>query len=264
MTFEQYALLAVIILQVATLTVVYRRKPATMSPVSQENTAKTAIILDTCALIDGRIRDLLDAGFITQKLYIPQRVIEELQYLADNGDAHKRSRARFGLDVVQGLQDAANERVAVIESTKADTADLEVDELLVQLALEHSASLYTTDYNLNKVARIRGVTVLNVNELAHAIRPVHLPGEQISVKIVQKGESASQGVGYLEDGTMTVVEGAAQRIGAHVTAEVERMLQTEAGKMVFARLERVNSHGNNGNKRRRSDKSNTVAKQRAN
>lgn len=193
------------------------------------------IILDTCALIDGRIQDLVKSGFVAQQLYIPQRVIEELQFLADHGDAHKRSRARFGLDVAQTLQELAPSKVTLISG---DFKDKQVDDVLVLLAKRYNAALYTTDYNLNKVARIHGVNVLNVNELAHAIRPILLPGEKVTVKIVQKGESRTQGVGYLEDGTMAVIEGAAQLVGQQVSASIDRMLQTEAGKMVFARMER--------------------------
>lgn len=241
-TTETYILLAgTLALQATTLYMVALRHKRRPEESPARSTGSGAVIVDTCALIDGRIRDLLDAGFITQQLYIPSRVVQELQYLADHGDAHKRSRARFGLDVVQKLQEASHDQVSVIEDSEG--SDEQVDDVLVSLALEHDASLYTTDYNLNKVARIHGVPVLNVNELAHALRPIHLPGESVTVKIVQKGEAHSQGVGYLEDGTMTVVEGAAQRIGQHVTAEVERMLQTEAGKMVFARMGRGNGNG---------------------
>lgn len=233
-----YVLLAIIgILQVATFLTVRNQKKSKIGSDTKVPAPHKMIILDTCALIDGRIRDLVKAGFIVQRLGVPKRVIEELQFLADHGDTHKRSRARFGLDVVQTLQDNNDEQVVIIEGGSEDAP---VDDVLVTLALEHDAALYTTDYNLNKVARIRGVLVLNVNELAHALRPIYLPGDTVTVKIVQKGEGSSQGVGYLEDGTMTVVDGASGRIGVEVTAHVERMLQTEAGKMVFATLGRQN------------------------
>lgn len=203
---------------------------------SGDSSQQASVIVDTCALIDGRIRELARAGFITQRIYVPKRVLEELQYMADHGDAYKRSRARYGLDIARSLQeDIGNDQVEVIGGAE-DVR--EVDDALIELALERNASLYTTDYNLNKVARIRGVKVMNVNELAHALRPVFLPGESVTVKVVQKGESSMQGVGYLEDGTMTVIEGAASRIGTVVNAKVERMLQTEAGKMVFASIDR--------------------------
>lgn len=246
---ELYVLLAaVLLLQAATVYFINKKQGSTNSKQNVKKGSDT-IIVDTCALIDGRIQDLLNAGFITGQLYIPRRVIEELQYLADYGDAHKRSRARFGLDVVQNLQEKSKEQVSVLED-KSDSSQ-EVDDLLIELAQKYEASLYTTDYNLNKVARIRDVQVLNVNELAHALRPIHLPGESVTVKIVQKGEGSAQGVGYLEDGTMTVMENAANRIGQHVTGEVERMLQTEAGKMMFARAQRK-SNGNSSNKQPRN------------
>jgi len=232
-------LIVIVLLQIVTLV---RLKPSKTTPSAQARheasgtTQQASVIVDTCALIDGRIRELARAGFITQRIYVPKRVLEELQYMADHGDAYKRSRARYGLDIARSLQeDIGNDQVEVIGGAE-DVR--EVDDALIELALERNASLYTTDYNLNKVARIRGVKVMNVNELAHALRPVFLPGESVTVKVVQKGESSMQGVGYLEDGTMTVIEGAASRIGTVVSAKVERMLQTEAGKMVFASIDK--------------------------
>ncbi|HEX6461664.1 MAG TPA: TRAM domain-containing protein [Candidatus Saccharimonadales bacterium] len=219
--------LAVIaLLQLATLFNLKERHP---------RQRRASVVLDTCALIDGRVKELVKTGFIDAQLIIPQRVIDELQYLADHGDAHKRSRARFGLDVVQDIQAIASSDVLILH----DNLDrhMETDAALIDIANKQGAQLYTTDYNLNKVARIKGVSVLNVNELAHALRPLRLPGETIEVKIVQKGASNAQGVGYLEDGTMAVIENTSRRIGQKVTARVDRMLQTEAGKMVFAKLE---------------------------
>lgn len=256
MTTEIYVFFtAVLLVQLVTLAVLLRgRLPTVFEPVAAPGKNTDTIIVDTCALIDGRIQDLLSAGFITGQLYIPRRVIEELQYLADHGDAHKRSRARFGLDVVQRLQDTAKSQVAVLE--RGQDSEAEVDDLLISLTKTYQASLYTTDYNLNKVARIHDVSVLNVNELAQALRPIHLPGESVTVKIVQKGEGPAQGVGYLEDGTMTVVENAANRIGQQITGEVERMLQTEAGKMIFARAGKRGDQGNGGPKTHRSGQPN--------
>lgn len=190
------------------------------------------IILDTCALIDGRVVEIAKSGFISQTIIIPQFVIAELQYLADHGDSHKRERSRFGLDVVRELQ--ALDMVGV-EISRENFDDIkEVDDKLVKLAKLKKAMLYTTDYNLNKVAKIEGVVVLNVNELSHALRPLYLPGEQIEIKITQVGQDPSQGVGYLEDGTMVVVEQAARRLGQKVLVECSRILQTQAGKMMFA------------------------------
>lgn len=200
------------------------------------NTKKTdsTIILDTCALIDGRILELANNGFMSGLLVIPHFVLAELQHLADGSDAHKRERARFGLEVVQQLQANADLQVAIDNSDFPTIT--EVDDKLVALAQKLNGQLYTTDYNLNKVADIKGVRVLNVNELAQQLRPMALPGETKSLKIVQKGSSKNQGVGYLDDGTMVVVENAARMIGDAVTVEVTRVHQTVAGKMIFAEL----------------------------
>lgn len=192
------------------------------------------VILDTCAVIDGRITAIVQSGFVLGNIIIPQFVIAELQYLADNGDSHKRERARFGLDIIRELQDMRNAEV-VIAREKFDKIQ-QVDDKLIALAKLRSAMLYTTDYNLNKVAQIEGVTVLNVNELAQALRPNHLPGERLEVKITQTGQEKTQGVGYLDDGTMVVVEKAGNRVGQRIGVELSRMLQTQAGKMVFATI----------------------------
>lgn len=199
--------------------------------VVQKNNKK--MVLDTCALIDGRIVEIANIGFASAQLIIPKFIIGELQLLADGSDAHKRERARFGLDMVQALQNNSLCDV-VISDVHVDPA-LATDDKLVAAAKKLSADLCTTDYNLNKVATIEGVRVLNVNELANAIRPVALPGEKKRVKIVQKGSNKDQGVGYLEDGSMVVVEGASRSIGKLIDVEVSRFIQTDAGKMLFAR-----------------------------
>lgn len=192
-----------------------------------------AMVLDSSALIDGRILDVAKTGFTPAKLVVPQFIVRELQLLADGGDSHKRERARFGLDVVSHLQ---TEFPEAVEISTSDFTDVRAtDDKLVKLASQIGADLCTTDYNLNKVATIEGVRVLNVNELANAVRPVALPGEKQNIKIVQRGSSKDQGVGYLDDGTMVVVSGAGNMIGKRVDVEVTRMLQTEAGKMIFAR-----------------------------
>lgn len=194
------------------------------------------VILDTCALIDGRILELSDAGFVPDELIVPDFVLHELQMLADGADGYKRERARFGLDVVQRLQENPNCSV-LIDSTKLNSPLN--DDKLVELAHKKGVQLYTTDFNLNKLAEIKGVRVLNVNQLAQSLRPMALPGEQKSIKILQKGSNQNQGIGYLDDGTMVVVEGAAKKIGQLVAVEVTRVHQTIAGKMVFSTL--VNS-----------------------
>lgn len=195
------------------------------------------VILDTCALIDGRILEIANAGFTPYQIIIPNYVISELQLLADGQDARKRERARFGLDMVQELQNSAACEVIVYKDDSNKT--LPTDDRLVLTAKKLSADLCTIDYNLNKVAAIEGVRVLNVNELANAIRPVALPGEKKRIKIVQKGSNKDQGVGYLEDGSMVVVEGGARSVGKVLEVEVSRFIQTDAGKMLFAR--KINS-----------------------
>ena len=183
------------------------------------------------ALIDGRIIELVRAGFLHRPLIIPRSVIAELQHLADQGDALKRERARFGLDMAQQLQ----ELTTVTISTESVNDAKPVDERLIAIAKRHQAALFTTDFNLNKVAQIEGVTVLNVNELANLLRPHILPGEIGEIKIVSHGQDKRQGVGYQPDGTMVVVEQAGNRTGQTLTVIYTRMLQTEAGRMLFAR-----------------------------
>jgi uncharacterized protein YacL len=190
------------------------------------------VILDTCALIDGRIVELSKAGFVPDELIIPEFIIHELQLLADGVDAHKRARARFGLDIVHELQQEDSFTV-VIDRTQISEKHA-IDDKLVALAKKLGAPLYTTDYNLGKVAEIEGVRVLNVNELAQHLRPTALPGEQMSVKIVQKGSNPKQGAGYLEDGTLIIVEDAAKSVGKTIRVEVTKIHQTSAGKMLFA------------------------------
>lgn len=192
------------------------------------------IILDTCALIDGRILELSKSGFIPDELIVPEFIIHELQMLADGSDSRKRSRARYGLDVVKELQNSPNCKVII--NKLEIKGEAHTDDKLVKLAKKLNLPLYTTDYNLNKVAEISGVTVLNVNELAQQLRPEILPGEQETIKLVQKGSSQSQAVGYLDDGTMVVVNNATKLIGKTVQVEISRSLQTAAGKMLFAEL----------------------------
>ncbi|HUD03472.1 MAG TPA: TRAM domain-containing protein [Patescibacteria group bacterium] len=188
-------------------------------------------LLDSCALIDGRIVELARLGFMPFDLAVPEFVIAELQFLADGTDAHKRERARFGLEVVQQLQQEPSVNVK-IERTKVQAKN--TDDKLVRLAKKIEADLYTTDFNLNQVASIEGVRVLNVNELSHALRPIALPGETFEVKILQAGSNRDQGVGYLEDGTMIVIDNARRDMGKKVRVRVTRTHQTVAGKMLFA------------------------------
>lgn len=196
---------------------------------------KRQIILDSCALIDGRIVELVRNGFLADDLVIPQFILNELQLLADGNDGHKRERARFGLDIAHELQDTAFNAKVTIDRTPFPDVHA-TDDKLIHLAKKLEAYLYTTDYNLAKVAAIEAVGVLNINELSQALRPIALPGETLKIKIVQKGSNPNQGVGYLDDGTMIVVEGAARHAGKIVDVTVTRMHQTVAGKMVFGRV----------------------------
>jgi uncharacterized protein YacL len=201
---------------------------------NKPNSKSRKMVLDTCALIDGRIIELSRMGFVPDELIVPDFVVHELQMLADGNDSHKRERARYGLDVVRELQDGSHATVVIHRSDV--TNSMPTDDKLVALAKKLGAGLYTTDYNLNKVADIEGVHVLNVNELAQQLRPTALPGERKSVKILQKGSNPKQGVGYLDDGTMVVVDDAAHHINKVLEVEVTRIHQTMAGKMLFASL----------------------------
>ncbi|HEV2402902.1 MAG TPA: TRAM domain-containing protein [Candidatus Saccharimonadales bacterium] len=197
------------------------------------------IIVDSCALIDGRIIEIVKSGFIADQITIPQFIVNELQLLADGSDSHKRERARFGLDIVRELQDIAPTQVS-IDHNMIPAIPTNDDKLIV-LAKKRYAQLYTTDYNLAKVASIEGVSVLNVNELAQSLRPATLPGEVLNIKILQRGTNRDQGVGYLDDGTMIVVDAAAHLVGKTVPVTVTRMHQTVAGKMVFGHAKDANS-----------------------
>lgn len=204
------------------------------------------ILLDTSVLIDGRIISVASSGFISDTLVIPRSVIGELQFLADNADHEKRARARHGLDVVTELQNNSHVSVEILQD--GSKANEGVDERLLMLAKKHGAAICTIDYNLNKVAVVEGITVLNVNDLAKTLRMAYLPGEKMLIELVQKGQDQHQGVGYLSDGTMVVVEHASNLIGQTVEIEFIRSLQTAAGKMMFARLVEQPKPKNNNQK----------------
>lgn len=192
------------------------------------------VFVDTSVLIDGRIIAIAESGFLTRPLYIPRSVVGELQFLADNADTEKRTRARHGLDVINQLQSIVLIKTVIFpDGVKADEG---VDNRLLTLAKKHSGSLCTIDYNLNKVAVVEGIEVLNVNELAKSLRMAYLPGEHGYIELTQKGNDQHQAVGHLEDGTMVVVEHAYKYIGSTVEVEFIRSLQTAAGKMMFAKL----------------------------
>jgi uncharacterized protein YacL/energy-converting hydrogenase Eha subunit A len=191
-------------------------------------------VVDTSVIVDGRIIDILDTGVMQGTLIVPKFVLNELQTIADSTDKLRRARGRRGLDVLHKLQDQSQVEV-VIEDREPEGAG--VDQKLVNLAMEMQGRILTNDYNLNKIARLRGLEVINLNDLAKALRPVVLPGERISVTLVKPGESAGQGVGYLEDGTMVVVEGGAEHLKETVSLTVTSTLQTSAGRMIFGKYE---------------------------
>lgn len=194
-------------------------------------------ILDTSVIIDGRISDICKTGFIEGTLVIPEFVLKELRHIADSSDSLKRNRGRRGLDILNILQkdDTVN---VVIESKDYDDG-IEVDVKLLKLAKELGGKVLTNDFNLNKVAEFQGVEVLNINELANAVKPVVLPGEEMTVMIVKDGKESGQGLAYLDDGTMIVVEGGKKCIGDSVVVTVTSVLQTAAGRMIFAKLKNV-------------------------
>ncbi len=199
--------------------------------------ARGSILLDTSSIMDGRIVDVARSGVITAEIIIPRSVVRELQLLADKADHDKRLRARKGLDNIRVLQRMDAVSVAIVNDGLVDSGG--VDERLLELAQKYDASIATTDYNLNKVAKVINLTVINVNELSQMLRAQLLPGERIEVELIQPGANRDQAVGYLEDGTMVVVEDAKAQIGHRLTVEIVRSLQTEAGRMMFAKKVRT-------------------------
>ena len=190
------------------------------------------LLVDTSALIDGRIADIVQAGFIPGLLVIPGFVLNELQHIADSYEPLRRNRGRRGLDILTRLQQELNNVLEISDMDVKDIAD--VDSKLVELAKLYNFAILTNDFNLNQVAKIQGVRVLNVNELANAVRPVVLPGEEMNVQIIQEGKEFGQGIGFLDDGTMIVVEDGRRYINNKVEVVVTRVLQTSAGRMIFA------------------------------
>ena len=190
-------------------------------------------VLDTSVIIDGRIADICETGFLEGTLVVPQFVLRELQQVADSSDSLKRNRGRRGLDILQKMQKMAGVAVQIVETDFPDIR--EVDLKLIELARKLGGKIVTNDFNLNKVAQLRGVPVLNINELANSLKPVVLPGELMKVFIIKEGKEQGQGVGYLDDGTMVVVDQAKKALGRTIEVSVTSVLQTTAGKMIFCR-----------------------------
>lgn len=195
----------------------------------------TGKLLDTNVIIDGRVADIYRSGFLEGPIIVPVFVLEELQKIADSSDILKRNRGRRGLDILNHMRKNSKDDVIIVTDDFEDIS--EVDSKLVKLAREKNYKIVTNDYNLNKVAELQGVAVLNINDLAIAVKPAVIPGEQIFVQLVKSGKEEGQGVAYLEDGTMIVVENGSQCIGKEVPVIITSVLQTSAGKMIFAKLE---------------------------
>jgi len=200
---------------------------------------KSYKILDTSVIIDGRIADIAETGFLDGILVIPQFVLRELQLVADSADSLKRNRGRRGLDILQRLQKVASLNIQIVEDDFP--AVREVDLKLIELAKLYEGKIVTNDFNLNKVAQLQGVEVLNINELANALKPIVLPGETMKVFILKEGKEYNQGVAYLDDGTMVVVDNARKMIGKNIDISVTSVLQTTAGKMIFGRWDERNA-----------------------
>ena len=199
------------------------------------NRSKSVKILDTNILIDGRIYEVAKTGFIEGTLLVPKFVLYELQYIADSADSQKRIRGRRGLDILNKLQ---TEKIMPIEITDQDYSNVkEVDSKLIKLAKDFNGSIITNDYNLNKVIQFQKVNVLNINELANSLKPRFVPGEHLEVMILKKGTERSQGVAFLDDGTMVVVEEGKNHLNERLSVEVTSSIQTDAGKMIFARID---------------------------
>jgi uncharacterized protein YacL len=203
---------------------------------SKQTKGARPILLDTSVLIDGRIADIAKTGILESQLVVPRFVLNELQSIADSADKLKRNRGRRGLDVLTRMQDNKRADVILWDTSGRGDAEDEVDQQLMSLAIELSGRVLTNDFNLNKIAQLRGVDVININELANALKPVVLPGERMHVRLMKPGEEPGQGVGYLEDGTMVVVEQGRQHVDEEVEFTVTSVLQTSAGKMIFGRM----------------------------
>ena len=204
-------------------------------------------ILDTSVIIDGRIADIAETGFLDGVIVIPQFVLRELQLVADSADSMKRNRGRRGLDILQRIQKIATLHIQIVEDDFP--AVREVDLKLIELAKLYEGKIVTNDFNLNKVAQLQGVEVLNINELANSLKPIVLPGEIMKVFVLKEGKEYNQGVAYLDDGTMVVVDNARKMIGKNVEVSVTSVLQTTAGKMIFGRFDDRSGYGSRSESR---------------
>ena len=205
----------------------------------RRNLGNSAMLVDTSVLMDGRVVDLAKTGFLLGNIIVPRSVLAELQLLADGADHAKRERARFGMDAMKELKDVLGSRFILLQDEQKTPEG--VDNRLLDLAKQTDSAILTIDYNLNKVAQVEGVKVLNINELAKSLRMSYLPGDQLDLELTQKGQDNHQAIGHLKDGTMVVVEQAKRFIGQTKKIEIVRSLQTDAGKMMFAKIIDVKS-----------------------
>jgi len=217
---------------------------------SREDQRDRIYLLDTSVIIDGRIAGVCETGFLEGRLVVPRFVLNELQYVADSPEDAKRNRGRRGLDMLENLKKVKGTEVIIHDETLAEIK--EVDAKLVRLAKMLGCSILTTDFNLNKVAKLESVNVLNINDLAGALRPVVFPGERMSVYIRKEGKEKTQGVAFMDDGTMIVVDGARKLIGKNVNITITSVLQTSAGRMIFAELNEKNVNDRNNNVQRKN------------
>jgi uncharacterized protein YacL len=230
---------AVFVMRQADIFSMLRFLPGKGNDEAEKGVGRT-ILLDTSVIIDGRIADIAQTGFLVGSLLIPRFVLNELQYIADSADNLRRQRGRRGMEVLSRLQ---KDTIVPVRISDIDVEGVrDVDDKLVILARQLRCPILTNDYNLNRIAELQGVTVLNVNELANAVKMVLLPGETLRVDIIQEGRESGQGVGYLEDGTMVVVEDGREYINQEANVMVTKVLQTAAGRMIFARVESRNDH----------------------
>ena len=207
---------------------------------SKEVKGARPLVLDTSVVIDGRIADVAETRVIDQPMVVPRFVLQELQSIADSSDKLRRNRGRRGLDILNRLQKSPGIEVRIHDAEIPELAGIrEVDQRLVVLAKHLGGKVVTNDYNLNKIARLQGVEVINLNDLANAMKPIVLPGESLTVKLLKRGEEQGQGVGYLDDGTMVVAEQGAYHLGETVRLTVTSVLQTSAGRMIFGRIDPV-------------------------
>ena len=196
---------------------------------------ETQVVVDTSAIIDGRIADIVDSGFLYHRLVIPHFVLEELQRIADSADTQRRGRGRRGLEILNRLQKDGPTPVEIVDDDPAEASD--VDGKLVAMARARGAAILTNDFNLNRVAELQSVRILNINSLANALKPALLPGDTLRIKVITEGKEPGQGVGYLDDGTMVVIEGGSRLVGHDLDILVTRVLQTVMGRMVFGQVQ---------------------------